>query len=264
MSDSHTFTGLLTGNRINGIAGVALSLFLHSLVFFWSQWNKTPEFTSQEPPAAIMVEWAASPEAPESPADMPVGLARQQSAEMEKVTEEKEQMDSLAVKDAAIATETVKKKKSEKDGKKLPRQPVQEQSNDARPDAAVSLASPFSQKNSTRVAAPFSSDSVSPEAKVSWESLVKGHLNRFKNYPADARRRNRTGTARVTFTVDASGRVSGIILDSSSGTSSLDREALAVITRAQPLPEPPVELLSGGRHVITIPINFSLAEIRSR
>ncbi|WP_121555949.1 energy transducer TonB [Gibbsiella quercinecans] len=266
MSDSDIFTEPFAGNRIRGTAGVIVSLLLHGMVFFWSQWNKPSEFIPEEPPAAIMVEWADSPETPESPTEIPVGFTRQQSAEMEDATEEKQSVESLVVKDALITTETVKKKKTQKEGRKQPRQHVQkqEQNKDARPDTAVSHASPFSHKKSSRVAAPFNSDSVNPEAQVSWESLVKGHLNRFKDYPADARRRNRTGIARVAFTVDAGGRVSGVTLLSSSGTRSLDREAVAVITRAQPLPRPPVELLSGGRHVTTIPINFSLAEISSR
>lgn len=97
---------------------------------------------------------------------------------------------------------------------------------------------------------------------MTWESLVKGHLNRYKKYPTDARRRARTGQAIVTFTVNASGRVQGNQLHTSSGTISLDREALAVLERAQPLPKPPAEILSDGRYSVTMPINFDLNELR--
>lgn len=256
MSDSYTYTESFAGNRMSG---VVLSLLLHGIIFFWSKWNKPPEFIPEEPPAAIMVEWAEISEAPESQDDIPVGLARQQSAEIQKVTGEKALTEALPVKHALITTDSFKKKKAKKKEKKQPRQ--QEQSSDAGLDNAVSNASPFSHQKSSHVAAPLNSDSVNQMAQISWESLVKGHLNRFKEYPSDARRRNRTGIARVSFTVDADGRVNGVKLISSSGTSSLDREAVAVIIRAQPLPKPPVEILTGGRHITTIPISFSMSKV---
>ncbi|WP_031295996.1 energy transducer TonB family protein [Pseudogulbenkiania ferrooxidans] len=43
-----------------------------------------------------------------------------------------------------------------------------------------------------------------------------------------------------------------------SGILSLDREALAVLRRAQPLPAPPLERLSDGQIRIVLPIHFDL------
>ncbi|EEQ05353.1 TonB domain protein [Yersinia bercovieri ATCC 43970] len=44
----------------------------------------------------------------------------------------------------------------------------------------------------------------------------------------------------------------------SSGVAILDREALALIKRAQPLPKPPTELLSHGQITLELPIGFDL------
>ncbi|MNP67991.1 Gram-negative bacterial tonB protein [compost metagenome] len=67
----------------------------------------------------------------------------------------------------------------------------------------------------------------------------------------------------VVFTVDAQGRVSDLRLQASSGTASLDREALAVVTRAQPLPQPPVEMLQQDKVRVTMPIDFNLAALHA-
>lgn len=91
-------------------------------------------------------------------------------------------------------------------------------------------------------------------------SRVKGHLNRYKRYPGDARKRARTGTAVVTFTVNTEGTIVSSFLEISSGTFSLDREAIAVLERAQPLPKPPPEILEGGLFKVKMPITFKLKE----
>ena len=75
---------------------------------------------------------------------------------------------------------------------------------------------------------------------------MKGKLNRIKDYPLDARSRRRSGMPQVSFSVDAQGRVSNVMLQVRSGTASLDREAVAVVSRAQPLPPPPPEMLQQG------------------
>nr|WP_241572738.1 energy transducer TonB [Rosenbergiella nectarea] len=95
----------------------------------------------------------------------------------------------------------------------------------------------------------------------SWESKVKGHLNRYKRYPVDARKRARTGTAAVIFTVNAEGTVVSNSLATSSGTLSLDREAVAVLERAQPLPRPSTEILKGGLFKVKMPITFALKNL---
>ncbi|MBM3527732.1 MAG: energy transducer TonB, partial [Alphaproteobacteria bacterium] len=83
---------------------------------------------------------------------------------------------------------------------------------------------------------------------------VVARLQSAKRYPAGT---GGQGTAAVSFTVDRSGRVVGRSLVRSSGHSELDREALAMVDRAQPLPPfPPA--MTQARIALTVPVRFSV------
>ncbi|MEY8879956.1 TonB family protein [Donghicola sp. XS_ASV15] len=58
------------------------------------------------------------------------------------------------------------------------------------------------------------------------------------------------GAARIAFEVSSSGAVTGVTLAQSSGVAALDKEALALISRAGPCPAPP----SGAQHSFAIQI----------
>jgi protein TonB len=89
---------------------------------------------------------------------------------------------------------------------------------------------------------------------TNYAGLVSAHLRRHQQYPADARSRGDQGTATVTFTLDAGGRVTAARLARSSGVSSIDSEVTAMVRRASPFPAPPA-----GRSVsFTVPVNFRL------
>ena len=63
--------------------------------------------------------------------------------------------------------------------------------------------------------------------------------------------------AQVFFSLDRQGRVIESRVVRSSGATSLDEEALALLRRAQPFPAPPREL--AGDHVdLTVAIRFNL------
>jgi periplasmic protein TonB len=90
-----------------------------------------------------------------------------------------------------------------------------------------------------------------------WETELVAHIEHFKRYPPKARARGDQGLARVAFTVDRDGWVRETRIVQSSGSSELDEEALAMLTRAQPLPRPPnhatVDELS-----FVIPVRFNI------
>jgi periplasmic protein TonB len=94
-------------------------------------------------------------------------------------------------------------------------------------------------------------------ARPTWEGRLLGALNRVKRYPLDAQFARRQGTPYVRFVIDRRGRVLSARVEQSSGVSSLDREALALSRRAQPLPEPPPEVL-GDTIEPVVPIEFHL------
>jgi protein TonB len=88
-----------------------------------------------------------------------------------------------------------------------------------------------------------------------WSARLRAHLERHKRFPADADPQRDRGLARVSFVVDLQGRVLSQRLSGSSGSAALDREAVSLLQRAQPLPPPPREM---GRNsvAVTVPINF--------
>jgi periplasmic protein TonB len=88
-----------------------------------------------------------------------------------------------------------------------------------------------------------------------WSARLRAHLERHKRYPADADPARDRGLARVSMVIDLQGRVLSQRLSGSSGSTALDREAVSLVQRAQPLPPPPRDI---GRSSISVvvPINF--------
>lgn len=92
-------------------------------------------------------------------------------------------------------------------------------------------------------------------AEADWQSRLQGHLERRKRYPRDARMRRQEGVPWVRFLMNRDGGVLDVQLYRSSGYASLDREALALLRRAEPLPEPPAHV-SDQQLNIVVPIQF--------
>lgn len=90
-----------------------------------------------------------------------------------------------------------------------------------------------------------------------WRGELVARLQRAKRYPDRARSRGEQGVAYATFTMDRAGHVLAANLDRSSGSASLDEEAVALIRRAEPLPPLPAEM-AGASITLTVPVTFSL------
>ncbi|WP_426505722.1 TonB family protein [Serratia proteamaculans] len=231
------------------------------LLFYWPSTSLPP---MQLPPPAVMMSWAARIEAPESPKPLPLGVQQAESAAAQPAEQQEHPDLPKLVRAEKTKISVAEKKRTEH----LPPQKAQpkpeQQAKEIRHAAASSAAAPKALNIARQTAAPLNSDSASNEqVKLSWESRVKGMLNRIKRYPPDAQRRRRTGMPQVSFSVDAQGRVFDLTLHALSGTASLDREALAVVMRAQPLPPPPVEMLRQGKVQVTMPIDFNLAALNT-
>lgn len=232
------------------------------LLFYWPSPSLPP---MQLPPPAVMMSWAAQVEAPDSPRPLPLGVQQAESAAAQPA-EQQEQPDLPKLARAEKTKISVAEKKHTEHRPPQKAQPKpEEQAKEAKHAVASSAAAPKALNISRQTAAPLNSDSASSvQARLSWESQVKGMLNRSKRYPPDAQRRRRTGMPQVSFSVDRQGRVSGLTLNAPSGTASLDREALAVVMRAQPLPPPPDGMLRQGQVQVTMPIDFNLAALNTR
>jgi protein TonB len=97
----------------------------------------------------------------------------------------------------------------------------------------------------------------SAESKAHYYSRLAAWLERHKRYPVAAQRRRQTGTVRVTFTIDRQGRVLSEHILSSSGHDVLDKEVMAMLRRASPMPNIPKEL-GHNTVTVTVPVVFDL------
>jgi protein TonB len=95
------------------------------------------------------------------------------------------------------------------------------------------------------------------QQESTWQKQILTQLGKHRRYPQEARNRHQQGEAVVKFTLDRGGRVLSSAIVQSSGSTHLDAEALAVIGRAAPLPEPPGDL-TGEKFDLEIPIRFRI------
>jgi protein TonB len=129
-----------------------------------------------------------------------------------------------------------------------------------KPPAAATTAPPQADlppAHDIAAPAPGIASVQSTNAMPTWQGLLLGRLERFKRYPALAQFRRQQGVAYLRFTMDRQGKVLSATLQKSSGFSSLDDEALALIHRAEPLPPPPPEV-PGDPIDLVVPVEFSM------
>ncbi len=104
---------------------------------------------------------------------------------------------------------------------------------------------------------PGASAPASPDAVPNWQASLLGRLEQFKRYPRSARLRRQQGVVYLRFTMDRRGKVLSARIDRSSGFDVLDKEALALVHRAQPLPPPP-PAVPGDPIRLVVPVQFAL------
>ncbi|MBV1915507.1 MAG: energy transducer TonB [Pseudomonadales bacterium] len=98
---------------------------------------------------------------------------------------------------------------------------------------------------------------VNSQAKMTWQSVLLGHLEKHKRYPRQARRKGQEAIVYVQVTIDRDGTVLEHHLTTDCPYRALNRETLALISRAQPLPPPPAQLV-GDTVEFVVPVSFSL------
>ena len=90
-------------------------------------------------------------------------------------------------------------------------------------------------------------------AQSDWSRQAQRIISSKQTYPTTAQMRGEEGTAKVKVYVSADGSVQRTELAAGSGSPLLDREALAMPTRAGRLPAPP-----GGATVLMVPVTWKL------
>ncbi|WP_404680240.1 energy transducer TonB [Raoultella terrigena] len=250
--------------RAPWLKGAAGSVLLHAalvLPFILHFSLRQPEST----PAAVMIEYAPELEVSFIRPELPPGISQQRrvDAMTEREVLRNKSLPKLRVQDDAELKLTAAQEKERKKRTETKKKSAQERKEEKGNSTTTSLAAPPVQSARTqRSAAPLDTDAASvSQSKISWESLVKGKINKMRNYPDDARRRKRTGTAVIAFSVDERGEILSTRLVTSSGTLSLDRAALVALESARPLPPPPKEMLRNGVQKVTLPVEFGLLKI---
>ncbi|RMF20170.1 MAG: energy transducer TonB [Deltaproteobacteria bacterium] len=130
--------------------------------------------------------------------------------------------------------------------------PAAKQAAAARPPApppAADAAPPARATDSARAPAE--------QARAAYEQLLAGWIDRYKTYPAFARRRREQGTGAVRVRIARSGRLIEERLDQSTRHPALDRAALEAVRRAAPFPPLP-EQLDGEEREFLVPFVFTI------
>lgn len=148
-----------------------------------------------------------------------------------------------------------------------PRQVVREEPRRQPPSGAQGNAQANQQRGSTsgQAAQGASQEGAREAARANaagnaavsnYPGQVVTRLRRALRYPAEARRDRLTGEVHVSFTVSASGGVSGVSVVRSSGYPALDQAAIATVQRAAPFPAIPG---AAGRSSwpFTVPLAFT-------
>lgn len=101
---------------------------------------------------------------------------------------------------------------------------------------------------------------VSANVADTWEGKVLARLNERRRYPRAAMAKRQQGVPYVRFVMDRDGHVLSATLERSSGFPELDREAVALPRRAQPLPKPPASTRPGQATIeLVVPVEFFVA-----
>lgn len=91
-----------------------------------------------------------------------------------------------------------------------------------------------------------------------YEQKISAWLQRHKTYPSIARQLGQHGTPIVRIRIDRQGNVKFSSIDQSTGYQMIDRAALDMVKRANPLPAAPAGYPGGKLLEFKIPVTFKL------
>jgi periplasmic protein TonB len=219
-------------------AGVAAAHAAAVLALLYSPPSSEADFVAGAAVVMIDLPQAPAPAPPVPATDLPLGpeeMPVEQNPPPKEETKPPEQMAEVALQEPEPPK---------------PQPPVEATA--PPPSAAVAIAVPDEKP-------PTAGSDVQPMpvAVQRWQNSLSAQIRRFQRYPARAIARREQGSAAITFRIDNNGRVVESRIIKSSGSSDLDQELFAMVTRAQPLPKPPPDAKPADLE-ITFAMNFSL------
>lgn len=220
-----------------------------------------PVVVAEQAPAAIAIDMAPEPVSiPTPPTDAPVGpkqtlsIPDPQPDPPPKVTAPPSPAPNPPVPVPAQEQRKIPRKKTRPTLQQ--KKPVPDKTPPA--DATTAPPSTEAPPAPTQAApAPGSSSAHAAHDPVTWQGALLAQLEKFKRYPSEAMADHQEGVPTVTFSMDRKGHVLSVTLAQSSGHALLDQEALALPSRAQPLPIPP-DSVAGDPIKLTVPVEFYL------
>jgi len=225
-----------------GAVGVALG---------WSQ----AEAPYAPPPAAVMLELAPLPAAPEAtPNEAPPG------PDLNEVIPEPEPPPPVEMPPPVMAEVTLPAPEPPPPVDLRPPEPPKPvEKRPPKPPQPKMTAPQAAPQQATAAAAPMPGAAPDPPSATlpTWKGLLLRHLEKHKRYPGDAQRYRQEGVTYVRFTMSRDGRVLAVRLERASGVASLDQEGLDLLQRAQPLPPLPSDQ-PGESLELVVPIQFFL------
>jgi periplasmic protein TonB len=243
-------------------AGLALALGLHGAAAFFmlTRWHADAGEIASAP--AILVDFAPAPAAPAvKPTELPPGPPQPQ--------QQAQQQQQQAVAKVAAKAPPAKPVKRTIEVPPAPQPTVavlppprpREKTESRKPRhrlASLASAPSSAERRAARAAAKAPGAAAQdPNALPNWRSALVAVIERHKHYPAQALARGEQGVAQVAFSVDRRGGLHDARIVRSSGSSVLDRDALAWLRRAEPLPPPPPEI-RGARISVTVPLRYDI------
>lgn len=96
-------------------------------------------------------------------------------------------------------------------------------------------------------------------SSTEYQRVLRDHIRTYQYYPDEGRAEGLRGVVAIGFVVRRDGKVIQVWVETSSGHPILDRAALAIVQRAEPLPGIP-EVLPDSMSVI-LPVSFSQLQV---
>ena len=216
-------------------------------------WEFNRPHSLAPPMAAMMIDLAPMPVAPDTPANAidPSPVLEEIPEPEPEIEPEIEPLPELPVINEA---EAVLPPEPEPEPIEEQPEPIEKQMEQ------LDSAPPSFEAQPSEVAAAPIEGAVSlaeSDAKATWQSVLLGHLQRHKRYPREARRNRHEAVVTVRITINRDGTVMDYRLEHPSDYKSLNQETLALIARAQPLPPPPPQI-SGETVEFVVPVEFFL------
>ncbi len=123
-----------------------------------------------------------------------------------------------------------------------------------------SAAKQFVRTNNVQAKGSARGNSTAKDAELMsrYEQLISQWIEKFKQYPMDARVQGLQGETVVRIRIDRMGNIRYYILEHSTGSQVLDRAAIDMVRRANPVPSVPNDYPKADLIEFLIPVNFHL------